>query len=49
MGGPGNIRNVLLSSGAGGITFGGVDLGFVGGDVQEADWGARGIPRTGDG
>ena len=38
-----------MFSSAGGITFWGGDLGFVGVYVKEAGGGARGIPYTGDG
>ena len=48
-GGPASVRNVLLGSGAGGVTIWGGDLSFVGGNIQEAGGGARGFPQAGDG
>ena len=45
-GGPTSVRNVLSGSGAGGITFWGVDLFFFGSDVPEAGWSARSLPQT---
>ena len=31
------------------LLFGGIELGFVGVNVQEAGWGACGVPQIGDG
>ena len=47
-GGPASVRNVLLGSGASGVTLWGGDLSFVGGNVQKSGGGARGFPYTGD-
>ena len=48
-GGTTSVRNVLSSSGAGGVTLWGGDLGFVGRNFQEYGGGARGFNQTGDG
>ena len=44
--GPASVRNVLLRSGACSVNLWGRDLGFVGGNVQEAERGACGFPQT---
>ena len=43
-----SVRNILSSSDAGGITFWGGDLGFVGGDVLKSEISAHGLPQTYD-
>ena len=48
-GGAMSVRNVLSGGGPGSPTFGGGDLGFVGGDVPETVGGARGIPKVDNG
>ena len=45
-GGSTSVRNVLLGSVPGSIDFWGGDLGFVGGDVLEAEGGAREFPKA---
>ena len=39
-----NVRHVLFSGGPSSPPFGGVDLSFVRGDVQEPRGGSRGFP-----
>ena len=41
-----SVRNVLTGIGSYSVTFGERDMGFVGGNVQYAGGGARGIPQT---
>ena len=44
-----SVRHVLLGSGTFSLTFGGRDLGFVGGDVPASGGGARRIPKIDNG
>ena len=46
-GGPMSVSNAISGSVKCGVTIWGGDLGFVGGNVQEAGGGARVFPHTG--
>ena len=45
-GGATSVRHVLLSGGSVSPAFGGGDLGFVRGDIQEDRGGSRGFPTS---
>ena len=48
-GGATSVRQLLSSGGTGSLTFGGRDLGFVGGNVPESGWGTRWITKSDNG
>ena len=43
-----SVSNFILGSGSSGVTLWGIDLSFVGGNVQESGGSARRVPQTGD-